>query len=828
MQLKKILAAGSLAALMAGSSIAFAATLADYPAPFVSGGAADYLIVVGSQGTDPAGLASDVAGAIDVSTRLGGEVYTAVTVGASTAGVTISGEGKALQTTNTKIYINDTLAKSGLRSTMTSQDLPILLKKQNLLDSDSGSYNYDSYIDFSAYYAVLFAQNVPASTLTPTDPAMVIKHTAGATNPTSPASTDYMYRTRVVFEKPVKDSARTQTLKLFGKEYTISTDSNFTATDSTAKLVLFGSSNTQVLSAKVPVTVTISGTDYTVELVGTTSSTTAVVNVNGVQDSITQGATKTINGLQIYMQNVYQFSTTDQTQNQAKVGIGAETITFPRSGKVYTGSGSTTNIDGTWSNLTTTANGLTAMEIYIVPAKASADALKEGESFTDPIFGTFGMQYTTATTDLTDASRDVLDIKASGDKGLSATFTDDRSNTRTFVWAYDSATTGAASVDLEDSSGFRYVVQENLPIYLNQYAVVDSGGYTHLIQLVSLSNDGTTNGYIELQDKFSDAKYKFILGTANQTIGYIDGQAYYIDGTASVNYIKMAWGDGAGYNSVGSQITVYPTIKGKNGEKIALMNQTDVTISDGLQIDLPTGRVTLSKVEPGAGDDRLTFTAASGYAVSKSGALNTTHDMNISDTSDAFALAVGKTTTGAFYYNISVATANTTIRIKPAGYDAIANINPAIILVEEADKDGNVYSVQVEATNETSGSTLQTMANSPDFTNLIARSSGTGTAQLKTDTYKYQYLDLYGLFAEKNIYAQDSVKFWYPDEQMTNDVVVLTTGATTSISGGTSGTTVHQVAPLKTSVARLDTDIGDTEKNTKNLILVGDRQSTAS
>ena len=85
----------------------------------------------------------------------------------------------------------------------------------------------------------------------------------------------------------------------------------------------------QELSAKVPVTVTISGTDYTVELIGTTSSTTAVVNVNGVQDSITRGATRTINGLQIRLEAVFQFSTTDQTQTMVKVTLsqGTNTVT---------------------------------------------------------------------------------------------------------------------------------------------------------------------------------------------------------------------------------------------------------------------------------------------------------------------------------------------------------------------------------------------------------------------------------------------------------------------------------------------------------------------
>src|SRR3989338_84851 len=122
MQLKKIAAAGSLAALMVGSSVAFAA-LQSLPAPFVTNGSPSFLVVVGATAAP-----SDVVGAIDVAARFGGESTRELTVGASSGGSTVSGEGKALETSNTKVFLNDNLAKTGLRSTMTAQDLPTLLK----------------------------------------------------------------------------------------------------------------------------------------------------------------------------------------------------------------------------------------------------------------------------------------------------------------------------------------------------------------------------------------------------------------------------------------------------------------------------------------------------------------------------------------------------------------------------------------------------------------------------------------------------------------------------------------------------------------------------
>src|SRR3989338_3729940 len=101
MQFKKIVAAGSMAVLMVGSSVAFAA-LQDLPAPFVTNGSPNFLVVVGATAAT-----ADVVGAIDVATRFGGESTRELIVGATSGGATVSGEGKAVETTNTKFFLND-------------------------------------------------------------------------------------------------------------------------------------------------------------------------------------------------------------------------------------------------------------------------------------------------------------------------------------------------------------------------------------------------------------------------------------------------------------------------------------------------------------------------------------------------------------------------------------------------------------------------------------------------------------------------------------------------------------------------------------------------
>ncbi|MBI5355141.1 MAG: hypothetical protein HZB68_01670 [Candidatus Aenigmarchaeota archaeon] len=89
MQFKRV-AATAIGALLAGATIAMpvlgATDLSNFPAPFVDGGKANFVIVVGSGG-EAAGLASDIAGAIDIAARLGGESYTA----SAGTGASISG-----------------------------------------------------------------------------------------------------------------------------------------------------------------------------------------------------------------------------------------------------------------------------------------------------------------------------------------------------------------------------------------------------------------------------------------------------------------------------------------------------------------------------------------------------------------------------------------------------------------------------------------------------------------------------------------------------------------------------------------------------------------
>jgi len=138
MQLKKLIAAGALGLLMAGSSIAFAANLADYPSPFVAktDGGAQTFVVVGDSAKP-----SDVIGAVDIATRLGGEVTKTTTVqcGGKT---TVSVTGRTRE-----ITIDDETVEGKFGSALKPSAIPYLLEKT--ITWKGGTYSVYEEIDLS-------------------------------------------------------------------------------------------------------------------------------------------------------------------------------------------------------------------------------------------------------------------------------------------------------------------------------------------------------------------------------------------------------------------------------------------------------------------------------------------------------------------------------------------------------------------------------------------------------------------------------------------------------------------------------------------------------
>ncbi|MFH0948944.1 MAG: hypothetical protein V1802_00475 [Candidatus Aenigmatarchaeota archaeon] len=76
-----------------------------------------------------------------------------------------------------------------------------------------------------------------------------------------------------------------------------------------------------VVTTEKPIEVQSDSTTYKVKLIGVTSPTQAVIQVGSESKTMTEGITQRIGGLDVSLEQIWMFSTTDQSQNQVKIFI---------------------------------------------------------------------------------------------------------------------------------------------------------------------------------------------------------------------------------------------------------------------------------------------------------------------------------------------------------------------------------------------------------------------------------------------------------------------------------------------------------------------------
>ena len=825
MQIKKALVAGALGALMAGSTVAFAATsLSDYPKPFVDGSSVNTLVVVGATAKT-----SDVVGAVDLAARLGGATVTRETVscpGSTTVG-SVSGEGKAINTANEQIYLGNSLKKTGLRTALSDTDLPVLLKSGSVTDSDAGTtYEYDQFIDFPN------AINLAFTRLTGKTPNMD-EPTYLFDLDTTASTTSSFYRSRVVFNDEVNlTSVAGEDITLFGKLYTFSSES---VNGASPKVVLLGSSVTKTMGEGETATITIDGVQYDVKLLTVGSTTSVGVQVGSDSKSIAKGATATVGGLDVYVDDIF-FSSKEGTVSSASLFLGARKIILSEGTNVKTkiGSESEKVVDGTFVDLALTAadstGKLTTLDVYTQAQSSNRDFLAVGGTFQDTVWKSFSLSFPSISTPLGSELRDKVEILPSGTKDVALTLTTDRGYKQTVKFA-NLNTSG--SLNLADQDADKIVVVEGDEIDKNQYFVIDSGDFSRMFEITSVSSLGTADGSLTLRDVFSGATLEVKLGATNATTKVIDGQTYYFNATGALSTtdlnLRVRWGDGSGQTSAGSYITVWPTLLTKNRARLALTTPVTLTgLGNGTALQLPTGAVNLSAVTTNTVTLAPVNTerADSTVLINASGSSVATLTIGNASEARSVVFGLGKTTGGVRWYSLDTAATTGTVTVRPAKGQSNAvtgqtnSTAPGVLLVEEQDDDSNVNSVLVDIGTETSSGDNRTIANSPSFS---SNSQGTGTLTKDSNTDVSYNADFWGTVSVRDVADQDKVTLWYPDDQVSASVYVLSEGATiggTSTSGGTSVEkwTVH---PIKTPLAKLDNEVTSADKATKHLILVG-------
>ena len=288
---RKIVALAT-SALMVGMTMG-AAGAANYPAPFVSGGAADVAIVYGT-GSGVSQL--DLVHAANIQDSLSGYV----SGGTTATSASTSGEVVSLDTSADKIWLNTSL--NAVKSTITKSDLPTLLADYSF--SGDVTSKVTSTIKLQAGDTTTVASDQNTGTVifakqpsSSDDPVIGISlGTSATSNPLYNASA-----TMSAINFSHADSEGEE-IVLFGQSFTIASE-----TDTTDIVLLKDAEKVDLTSDAPTTTVEVGGASYTIELVSAsdTSATIKVTDSAGVSASkeISEAASKRVNGIDIAVTN---------------------------------------------------------------------------------------------------------------------------------------------------------------------------------------------------------------------------------------------------------------------------------------------------------------------------------------------------------------------------------------------------------------------------------------------------------------------------------------------------------------------------------------------
>jgi hypothetical protein len=753
MKIQKILA-GTLAAITAGATLAFSvfgAGLGDY-VKTTDGTMTSPIIAVGDNAA-----ARDIIGATDVGIALAGYATTTVAV-AGVAETTAVTDGVDLSTANTKLYYGDAI--NSARTTLTKSDLPTILASGTFSDDAGTTYNYDQYISVGGRAVVFGASDIAGE-----DPLLYID---AGTNAASP-----IYTTKVVFTKVLNishDDVQGNTITLFGNEFTIGSDSV-----APTKLVLFGAAGAQTISEGSSVTVTLEGTEHTISVIGVSSSTVAVISVDGVSKEVTEGNSYVISGVDVYIDSVYYFGKEAQV-SQVKLSVGSKKTILENGQPVKIGKDEE-SIDNTLVTITGGASGISTLEIAVAAQDSDEDQITEGSStpYTDPVYKTFKVAFGGITPALDSATRDIIKVDTTTDTTATLKFKDARGNEKTIEFAYDTDASAAGfTASLVDSESRPYHVVEGEAVQEKEYIVVASGDFSHLFQVTDIDNIGTSTAKVVLKDVFSGESITINLeapGYTNATT-YIDGQTYKVNATATT--VRLTWGTDADFGNVGNETTVYPLIKANNGEEIALLKNVTLTTNPSAWFFLP-GSTTAQLIQNTTTSltvGRLTYTLTGGATTNQITAIN---NVAINDT------------VGVLVYE------------EKGKNIAGTEVQDAVIITVGSD---GTSSPKMEVKQPT-----------------LTAATTSGYVSLKSDTSVSKNIDRYGTMVSFDTDDQNEVTISYPDNQATVNVAIGSDPKFTTVTGAEAAT-VEQAVKITNPVAKLASEV-NTAALTSDLILVG-------
>jgi hypothetical protein len=829
---KKIASAFASTAML-GATVGLAAA-ASYPAPFVSGGAADVAVVYG--------MNLDLSAVTDITTSLSSAL-----AASGGSAVTVSSEAYPLFTASTPLQLNTSI--NSVRTSVVETNLPTVLGDVDF------SGNVDANVDFriipGSNPRVVFGK-IPTTNDDPT---------VGVTMSTT--SGNYLYNATATFSKAVAfnhSDSEGEDLILFGQNFVVA------SATSTTDLVLFRSASKLSLSVggtneNPSEVITVGDETYTVELLAAsdTSATIKVTDSSGKFDSkeINEAASKKINGLEVAVDTSDESSATNIIQ--AELIVGANKLTLTDGSEVKEGTDNTviegTNVDFN-EGATTSPGNLTKLTLQTFAADGSNDAIRSGESYVDPIFASFRLAMTGLSVETDDVdNREIISVDASGNDKMTISFDDWSGNSLTnFEWANNESSAWGKRF-LGTSEDWQIFVRERAKINESAYAVIGNEENGYLVQLLSISNvSGTSTDSSRYSSDL--VRFKNVLDPTQTWDASIteDGVGDVVIGGKT--YTVRYWDDKDGDNdefvqlqfpdsSNANQMVLFPTIETSKGANFAFY---EPQVVDFMNWDLSAatelrgfGATNLTGLVLPDGDGYTTVavaseqaTAAAGQGINDTFLINGGQYLNLS----SYKVTVGSTfakseiyaTVGKITYNITgvqFCTAcaqggkaadggrNTTavVQLMSGGNSTING--PALMLFEEKNEDNNYEVVTIEISGN-GDSNNGVGVSDVDFTwnsdaDMVDGSAyGASGFQRETNDKLYDMMDLWGTMVttDQSTSDQYTAKISYPDNQVVSELYfdsITEAGGTTTLG----------------DVKVMDDELSTSGMQTKNLISVG-------
>lgn len=349
--IKRLVALGTGAAMLGATIMGAAAyDLGDYPAPFVKNGVFGGKIVVGV-----AASSSDILGALDIAISLQRAASTPVSISSSTVSVS-DGDTE-------EIALGSNIVSGGMDATYTYVDLSVL---------------QDTNVDVNGTEVKVHDEIVLSSTSTYLDVVTSLSNsyedyeTDVFLEVGYPGAMKYCY----VFDSAINLATEVSSdepleIEFLGQDLKITTiNSAMSITAQVGKEVFLGAGDSTVVEGK---TVTLDRT----------SSTSAVVTVDGKTDVIREGQTKTVNGIRIKVVSVFDDDGIEF--DSATLVIGTDAVKTYVNGDPFIGEDKTDyNWEWVLGSLTSTSGQELCVKNHFVYTNDEDKAKKVGEYYTFP------------------------------------------------------------------------------------------------------------------------------------------------------------------------------------------------------------------------------------------------------------------------------------------------------------------------------------------------------------------------------------------------------------------------------------------------------------